>query len=509
MINVGEWIAKWSTIQPKKIALVFEGASFSYRQFSERIHRLCNALLARNVKKSDRIGLLLYNCNQYLEAYFAISRVGAIAVPLNYRLAPPELGYLLNDSGAEWLIFGEQFVQTVDWLRPRIPVKKGGYLGVGSTLPEWALNFERVIARYSPEAPRLSWKVGVQDNHVIMYTSGTTGLPKGAVLPHRKTFYNCLNAEIFFELKPSDIMLIVVPLFHSAGLFITASPMYYQGGTVILHRRFDPERVMEDIQRYRVNKFLAITTMYNLMLQKGNLGTYDISSLETCFIGGERVPPSLVETYREHGLSLRQIFGQTETSILLWTTEQDAMSKPAAVGKPVFHCEIRLVDRQGRDVRVGEVGEIIARGPILMEGYWNSPELTRQTIRKGWLHTGDLARMDEDGCFYIVDRERDMYISGGENVYPAEIEKIYAGHPKVFEVAVIGMPDERWGEVGKVFIVLKEGASMTEGEALRYCNGKLARYKIPKSCQFMDRLPKTESGKIKKSSLRQITHEST
>jgi len=508
VINVGEWIEKWSTIQPEKEALIYEGRSFSYLQFSERINRFCNALLAMNVEKGDRIALLLYNSNQYLEAYFAISRIGAIAVPLNYRLAAPELEYLLNDCGAESLILDEEFVPTVAKLRPRIPVKRGHYLGVGNALPQWAKSLEAAAAGHSSEAPRFSWDVGEEDAHVIMYTSGTTGLPKGAVLPHRKTFYNCLNADIFFELEPNNTMLIVIPLFHSAGLFITASSMYYRGGTVVLHRRFDPGRVMEDIQRYRVNKFLAITTMYNFILQQPNLEDYDISSLETCYIGGERVPPSLIQAYREHGLVLRQVFGLTETSILLWTKGQDVIRKPGTVGKPVFHGEIRLVDPEGRDVRIGEVGEIVARGPILMKGYWNSPELTNQTIRDGWLHTGDLARMDEEGCFYIVDREKDMYISGGENVYPAEIEKIYAAHPKVFEVAVIGVPDEKWGQVGKVFIVPKKGVSMTEEEAIRYCEDKLARYKIPRSCQFMDALPKTETGKIRKSALKEIVQKS-
>ncbi len=507
MINVGQWIQKWSTIQPKKRALIFEGGSFTYRQLSDRIHQLCNALLGMGVKKGDRIAILLYNCNQYLEAYFAISRIGAIAVPLNYRLAPPELEYLLCNAGAETLIFDGEFVETVKWLRQKIPVKTGRYVGVGVDVPGWSLGYERVIAENTPETPDFPWEVTGDDPHLIMYTSGTTGLPKGAVLPHQKTFYNCLNADIFFELKPTDVMLIVVPLFHSAGLVITASPTYYQGGTVVLHRRFNARKILEDIEGYRVNKFLAITTMYNFILQRESISRYDLSSLETCYVGGERVPPSLVEKYREHGIRLRQIFGQTETSILLWTTEEDAMNKTGTVGKPVPHCEIRLVDSLGRDVRVGEVGEIIARGPILMRGYWNSPELTEKTIQNGWLHTGDLAKVDEDGCFYIVDREKDMYISGGENVYPAEIEKIYSAHPRVFEVAVVGVPDEKWGQVGKVFIVLKEGSSMTEEEALRYCEGKVARFKIPKHCQFVKVLPKTESGKIKKSSLREISPE--
>jgi len=507
VINVGQWIQKWSTVQPEKKALIFEGTSFTYRQLGDRIHRLGNSLTAMDVRKGDRVAILLYNCNQYLEAYFAAARIGAVAVPLNYRLATPEVEYLLCNAGAETLIFDGEFVETVKGLRQKIPVKKERYLGVGDRLPDLALNYEHVIRESPPEAPRVPWEVTGEDPHLIMYISGTTGLPKGAVLSHRKTFYNCLNADIFFELKSTDVMLIVVPLFHSAGLLITASPMYYQGGTVVLHKRFDARKILEDIQKYRVNKFLAITTMYNFILQRENLESYDLSSLETCYVGGERVPPSLVQKYREHGIFLRQIFGQTETSILLWTTAEDAMNKIETVGKPVLHGEIRLVDAEGRDVGMGEVGEIIARGPILMSGYWNGPELTRQTIRNGWLHTGDLAKMDEEGCFYIVDREKDMYISGGENVYPAEIEKIYSAHPKVFEVAVVGVPDEKWGQVGKVFIVLKEGSSMTEEEALRYCEGKVARFKIPKYCRFVKALPKTESGKIKKSSLREISHE--
>ncbi len=504
---MGQWIEKWSAVQPEKKALIFGGTSFTYRELGDRIHRLSNSLIAMDVRKGDRIGILLFNCNQYLEAYFAAGRIGAVAVPLNYRLAPPEVEYLLCNAGAETLIFDGEFVETVKGLRQKIPVKKERYVGVGARLPAWALNYEHIIRESPSEPPRVPWGVTGEAAHLIMYTSGTTGLPKGAVLSHRKTFYNCLNADIFFELKPTDVMLIVVPLFHSAGLLITASPMYYQGGTVVLHKRFDARKILEDIQRYRVNKFLAITTMYNFILQRENLERYDLSSLETCYVGGERVPSSLVQRYREHGILLRQIFGQTETSILLWTTAENAMNKPETVGKPVFHGEIRLVDAEGRDVGMGEVGEIIARGPILMSGYWNGPELTRQTIRNGWLHTGDLAKMDEEGCFYIVDREKDMYISGGENVYPAEIEKIYAAHEKVFEVAAVAVPDEKWGQVGKVFIVLKEGSSMTEEEALRYCEGKVARFKIPKYCQFMKALPKTESGKIKKSSLREIVHE--
>jgi fatty-acyl-CoA synthase len=341
-----------------------------------------------------------------------------------------------------------------------------------------------------------------EEAHVIMYTSGTTGRAKGAVLSHRKTFFNCLNADIFFKLHFDDVMLIVLPLFHSGGLFIQASPVIYKGATMILHNSFDPDRTYRHIQKFQVTKFLGVPTVYKSLVKAESKYKGALSSLKVSAIGGEKVTPELLAQFRDAGFSLRQIMGQTETSILLWAHEEDVMRKPGSVGKPVFHAEVRIVDRQGRQCGPGRVGEIIVRGSIMMTEYWQDPVKTEETIRGGWLHTGDLARMDEDGYFYLVDRAKDMFISGGENVYPAEVERVLRKHPRVEDIAVVGVPDEIWGEVGWAFVIPKAGANLGAEDLIGLCEGQLARYKWPKEIIFAADFPRTALGKVRKTELR-------
>jgi fatty-acyl-CoA synthase len=331
-----------------------------------------------------------------------------------------------------------------------------------------------------------------------MYTSGTTGLPKGAVLSHRKTFFNCLNADIFFKLHFEDIMLIVLPLFHSGGLFIQASPILYKGATMIIHPKFDPAKTFQDMERSRVTKFLGVPTVYRALLRVGPEKRGNLSYLEVCAIGGEKTTPELLARCKEAGFPLRQIMGQTETSILLWASEDDSLRKPGTVGRPVFHADVSLIDRDGRQVKPGEVGEIVVRGSVMMKEYWQDPVRTEETIKNGWLHTGDLARMDDEGYFYIVDRARDMYISGGENVYPAEAERVLKEHPDIADVAVVGVPDETWGETGHAFVILKPGSCLCVEDVAKFCNGKLARYKWPKKVTFCRDFPRTSLGKVRK-----------
>jgi fatty-acyl-CoA synthase len=331
-----------------------------------------------------------------------------------------------------------------------------------------------------------------------MYTSGTTGIPKGAILSHRKTFFNALNADIFYNLTSKDIMIVSRPMFHSGGLLVEAAPVLYKGGTLILKKRFRPHEILEAIQKYRVTLLELPATVYQFILLECDLNQYDMSSVRCYFTGGERVPKSMIKEYYRKGITISQIFGQTEASTITFLSPDDAVLKIGSVGLPVFYGEVRIVDKKGKDVSPGEVGEIIIKGPTLMSGYWKRPELTAETIRDGWLYTGDLARTDEEGYVYIVDREKDMYISGGENVYPAEIEKVLHTHPKIFDAGIVGVPDEKWGEVGKAFIVLKLGETMGSGEVLEFLKGKVAKYKIPKFVEFIEELPKTASGKIQK-----------
>jgi fatty-acyl-CoA synthase len=331
-----------------------------------------------------------------------------------------------------------------------------------------------------------------------MYTSGTTGIPKGAILSHRKTFFNALNADIFYNLTSKDIMIVSRPLFHSGGLLVEAAPVLYKGGTLILKKRFRSQEILETIQKYQVTLLEMAATVYQFILQECDLNQYDLSSIRCYFTGGERVPVAMLKDYQRKGITISQIFGQTEASTITSLSTDNASLKIGSVGLPVFHGEVRIVDKAGKDADPGEVGEIIVRGPTLMSGYWNRADLTAETIRDGWLYTGDLAQMDEEGYFYIVDREKDMYISGGENVYPGEIEKVLHTHPKIFDAGIVGVPDEKWGEVGKAFIVLKPGATLSNGEIFEFLSGKVAKYKIPKYVECIDELPKTGSGKIQK-----------
>ena len=501
-MNVGDWITKRSIISPNKTAIIFEDHKITYRDINHRVNRLANALLDGGIKKGDRVAALLYNCPQFLEVYFALAKIGAIFVTLNFRLAGRELQYMMENSGTRFLIFDQAFSETIDSIRSSLPIDTKNFVCLGKPTPKWAKDYEEFLNRSADSAPDTKEEVNLEDPQMIMYTSGTTGIPKGALLSHQKTFYNTFNAVLYFDMTSKDVMLVVMPLFHSGGLNIAAVPTLYTGGTIVIQKSFDPKQTLFLIEKHRITQAMLVPTMLNFMLKQANIDEYDLSSIKTMMVGGEPIPLSLIKAYMDRGIPIRQVFGQTETSILLWLSEEDAVRKIGSVGKPVFHADVRVVNKSGKDVAPGEVGEIIVKGPIQMICYWNDPKQTAETLRDGWLHTGDLATVDEEGFVYMVDREKDMYISGGENVYPAEIERVLGEHPKILEVAVIGVPNEKWGEVGKALIVPKDGNKLSEEEVIEFLRGKLAKYKIPKYVEFTTEFPKTASGKIKKAELR-------
>ncbi len=498
MINVGDWIRKWSHLQPKKEALFFEDHPVTYQELNDRINQLSHLLRKMGLKKGDRLSILLHNRSQVIETFFALSKIGAILVPLNWRLAAPELVFILKDSGSTFLIFEPEFEEVVASIRAQGVLSNGRFLTVGHPVPQWAVDYEEALSLQPTHEPTTEGFIGGEDPHVLMYTSGTTGIPKGAVLSHRKTFFNVLNAEMIYHLTSNDVIIVSRPLFHSGGLFVEAAPILYRGGTLLLKKRFRPQEILQAVESYQVTILELPATVYRFILEECDLNRYDLSSVRCFFTGGERVSVSLLSDYLQKGIAISQIFGQTEASTITFLPSEMASKKIGSVGLPVFHGEVKIVNKEGKEVSVGEVGEIIVKGPTLMSGYWNRPDLTAEVIRDGWLHTGDLAKKDEEGYIYIVDRERDLYISGGENVYPAEIEKVFFNHPKVLDVGVIGVPDEKWGEVGKAYLVLKPKESMTEEEALRFLHGKVGKYKIPKYVEFVEELPKTASGKVQK-----------
>lgn len=514
-LNIGLIPKKWSFYAPEKTAIIYydgkEEKKITYKELNERVNRVANYMLSKGIKKGDRVSVLLFNCNEFLEIYFAASKIGAIFAPLNYRLAPPEVEFQLNDAGTKMLFFHPELTKVVDAIRDKVPVEHYIFVGDAAECPEWAEHYESVIAEQPVTEPKFEWKVNWEDPHVIMYTSGVTGRPKGCLMSYRKIFFNVFNADQYYDgLRPDDVYVSPLPLFHSGGLFIVAVPTLYKGGTYITMRRFDPAKGLEFVEKYKATIFFALTTMVNFMLKAGTLYKYDLSSLRKFLTGGERTPPYIWEELRKlsekFGFDVNTGFGLTENSILLFNPKV-LKGKTQALGIPVFFCEVEILDENGNILPPRQIGEICVKGPTNMLGYWNMPEETKKAFRFGWLHTGDLGYKDEDGYVYFVDREKDMYRSGGENVYPAEIEKILNDHPKILEVSVIGVPDEKWGETGMAFIVLKDGETITKEEILSYLEGKLARYKIPKYAVIVKELPHTASGKIQKVALKQLAKE--
>lgn len=510
-MNIAWWVQRWSDLHPDKTAIIFAEEQITYAELNQRANRASCWLQSLGIEKGDRVAVMLNNCPEFIEIFLACARLGVIFVPLNFRSAAPELDYFLRNSRPRLFVFGQEFAGTVNQLN-LVKSKMQVMLAAVGKAPFDVTVFDYIAesSAFDGRKPFLTRSLGPADPEepqVIMYTSGTTGRPKGAVLSHRKTFFNCLNADIFFKMHFDDIMLVILPLFHSGGLFIQASPTIYKGATLVIHAKFDPVKVYQDIEKYGVTKFLGVPTVYRALIKVDPQDRGDISSLKVCAGGGEKTSPGLFERCREAGLAFRQVMGQTETSILLWASEEDSFRKPGTVGRPVFHAEVHIVDKNGRPVRPGDVGEIVVRGSIMMKEYWQDPVRTEETIRNGMLYTGDLARMDEDGYYFLVDRARDMYITGGENVYPAEVERVLKGHPEIEDAAVIGIPHARWGEVGRAFVIPKKGSNLSAQDVIGFCSQHLAKFKCPRKISFCEELPRTSLGKVRKSELMNANHQ--
>ena len=500
-----EGLEQWSRRTPRKPALIFGNESLSYEAFWHRIVSLAQGLRLYGVRKGERVLMVSVNHPAFLETYFACSLLGAIFVPLNFRLAVPEALFQINDAHPLVLILGPDQQERGEALSSEVGLPRERIFLV-SQHTSWSRDFNELInegASLTRDLPLPT--LGPEDPQMIMYTSGTTGIPKGALLPYRKTYYNNLNAEVFFELTSDDCVLVPVPLFHSLGLNILSLPVLFRGGTVVLLERFDEETTLEALQTCRATFMGAVPTIYKRLIDFGLEG-YDLSSLRFCFTAGAPIPVSLIEEYHRRGLLMKQGFGQTETSILCCLDASDAIRKAGSVGKSVAYADVRLVDENLDDVRPGQVGEIVARGPIVMLGYWNRLEETSAVLYDGWLHTQDLGVKDSEGFITLVGRKSDMYISGGENIYPEEIEKVYQGHPWVEEVAVMGIPDVDLGETGLACIIPTPGAVLSDHELRDYARGKIASYKIPHRFVFLEALPKTVTGKVQKYLLRETIY---
>lgn len=508
--NVGHWITRWAEERPEALAWADERRRCDYAAAEDRIRRLTAWMSERGVGRGDRVAVWVGNHGATLEALFATARLAAIFIPVNARLTPEEVAFQLDDATPRILLverdWRDRAVAATNLQAESKPILlEVGASETGDDAYEAALADSTPTARCEPVSP--------DEPMILMYTSGTTGKPKGALLPHRKTLYNSRNAEIYFDIQRSDRVLIVAPLFHSLGLQILALPALYAGAGIVLQDGFDAERVWSAIESERITYYGGVPTMHQRLLEaldRPGGGSAPPDSLRFAFTAGAAASASMIRDFHDRGLLMKQGYGQTETSILTCLDADRALSKAGSVGRPVEHGEIRLVDgdtiegpvEDWRDVAPGEVGEIVVRGPITMLGYWQRPEATRETLRGEWLRTGDLATRDEDFDITLVGRAREMYISGGENVYPAEVEAAIAMHPEVEEVAVVAIPDSEWGEVGRAHVVPSPGRSIEPGTLSAWLQPKLARFKQPREFVIESSLPRTASGKVQKHMLR-------
>jgi fatty-acyl-CoA synthase len=498
-----DWIKRHAERTPHKLALVdaHTGTELTYTQFNERANRFASFLRDNlRIQRGDRVSILAKNSAEYYEILFGCGKMGAILNTLNWRLAVPELAFILKDCTPRVLIYEPEFAAAVEELKTQVDWEFA--VVMGDEAPEDAWTYDDALVAGSPQGVQMP-PLTYDDTWAIIYTSGTTGRPKGAQVTYGNFFYNAVGMGGAIDLTSEDVNLNVLPTFHIGGLGLYAGPTFHAGGTVVVMRDFDPGALLGLIETWRVTALLLVPSIYLVLAQYPEFDRYDLSSVRSWASGGSALPPALVHQFVEKGITIQQGFGMTETGPTVFlVTKEDAARKAGSVGKPVLHTDVCIQDRERNVLGPSEVGELCIRGGNVTTGYWNRPEATAEAIVDGWLHSGDAAKCDDEGFYYIVDRWKDMFISGGENVYPAEVENVIYDHPAVAEVAVIGVAHPKWQEVGKAIVVVKSDHTLTEQEVIDFCQGKLARYKIPKSVAFVDALPRTAAGKVLKRELR-------
>ena len=499
-LGVGEWLTRRSELTPTKIGLVDgeTGARYTWTALNRRARALTTLLCERyEVGQGDRVAVLALNAPEYLDALYACALLGAILAPLNWRLTPTELAALLDDCTPKLLLADARYADVARAVAARhsgeLPVLPFvDFPGADETLAARAVPFTTADG----EQPLL-----------LLYTSGTTGIPKGALLSHRMLTWNAINTQISWGLRDDDITPTFAPLFHAGGLNVLTTPLAHCGGTVVLLRSSEPEVILRCIETERCTIVFAVPTVFQRMMEHPTFATTDWSSLRFCVTGGSSCPAPVIEGYAARGLVFRQGYGLTEVGVNCFSlAPEDALRKAGSVGQPVFHSRARIVADDGSDAPPGTVGELALAGPHLCSGYWQRPDATAEACRDGWWHTGDQARCDSDGYYYIVGRKKDMYISGGENVYPAEVENALATHPDIVEAAVIAEPDARWGEIGVAVIVPRAPTvpdTLTSDAVIAWCGERLARYKLPRRVVFVESLPRNAMGKVIKQELRE------
>jgi long-chain acyl-CoA synthetase len=513
---VGDMLLRNANKFPERIAIVSSGLSISYRVLNGRVNCLANALIRRGLKKGDRIGVIIHNCYHFIEVYFAAAKAGGIFCPYNNHFKERELQDIINYSTPKFLVLDIDFGNMINSFKDHLESVE---CFICLQKPRWPFmeDYEILVSGGEKNEPGL--RIHDHDVMSIFFTAGTTGKPKGAMRTHRHLMANFVTGVIELKVSYNEKALISFPLYHVAGED-NIGRHFFMPNTLVIRREehFAPQEVLELISMEKITMCQLVPTMINALLQCRDIDRYDLSNLRLIMYTGAPMPVELLKrALQKFKCGFAQLYGQTEsgplTTILhpedhILEGSERELQKLGSAGRPVLSYEIRIVDEQGKDVSIGEVGEIIGKSEAMMKRYWKLPKETAKKLKDGWLHTGDLGRFDEDGYVYIVDRKNDMIISGGVNIYPREVEEVLYQHPSVFETSVIGVQDDYWGEAVKAIIVLKEGATASEEEIIEFCGEHLAGYKKPKSVEFWKELPKSPQGKILKRAIRERFQES-
>lgn len=502
-MNIGEWISKRANLYPERLFLREEdGREFDNREFNRRVNRMAHALGGMGLARGDRVAALMTNSSEFLEIFFACAKTGVIMVPLNFRLAPPELIYIIGNSSPKVLVYSPDFADKVKAVKAAGLSLPCYFRHGGGNLPEDPA-LSDFIAPFSEDEPIPATEVTLNDPLFIIYTSGTTGDPKGAVLSHGNILFGAIHSLIGYGMDKTFKSLVVAPLFHVGALAASATPVIYAGGCLILKSFFNASEILKLIVREKINYMFAVPVMFQLMAKSEEWARADFSHVHYFISGGAPIPVDVIRKYQEEkGVGFVQGYAMTETLRLTSLDLEDSITKAGSVGKEVFHIELRIVDNDGRDIAPGEPGEILVRGPNVFLGYWNKPAETAEAMAGGWFHTSDMGRRDEDGFVYIIGRKQEMIISSGENIYPAEVERAIQSLPQVKEAAAVAMPDPaKRGEVVAAFVTLQDGQSITEEELINALQGQIAHFKIPKRVFFVDDFPRNAAGKILKKEL--------
>ncbi|RFU66005.1 long-chain-fatty-acid--CoA ligase [Peribacillus glennii] len=503
---MGELIRRSAHKAPDLLAFVYEEERITYQELEKNTLHLAGWLQEKGTRIGEKVGIISKNNLAFVEIIFGIALSGGVSVPINFRLVPEEFVYIINNSDTKILFIEEEYEDVIQSILPKLS-------SIEQIVVIGKPKLKNMIAYGSIFQTETTYRsihehVSDDDDCMICYTSGTTGYPKGAVLSHKNLLMSALNSVVDSKIDRGNKQLVVTPLFHIAGIgniLITCTV----GGTTFIHHEFNPVKVLNTIHKEKIDGLFLVPAMWNIVMQVPHIDDYDLTSVVRCSTGAAICPIEIKEKIMQYfpNAGIFDAFGQTEmsptTTCLL---PQDSLRKTNSVGKPVLNVEVRVVDDNMNDVPIGEIGEIVYRGPTLMKGYYKNPDATKESFKGGWFHSGDLVRMDDEGFIYVVDRKKDMIISGGENIYPAEVEAALYKHGDILEAAVIGVPDQEWGESVKAYVVLKKGKVLTEEEIIQHCKEQIASYKKPKFVEFLHELPRNPSGKILKRVLRDVSH---